>query len=726
MTPIPLTRDLVLIGGGHAHALVLRVWGMKPLPGVRLTLINPDPAAPYTGMLPGYIAGHYARDQIMIDLVRLARHAGVRLILGRAEGVDREAQRIHVAGRPPIGYDLASLDIGATSDLPDLPGFAEHAVAAKPLGPYARRWDEFLSQPHDNPRVVILGGGIGGVELALATAHRLGAPDRRVSVMVLERGEHPLSGIGAGARKALLSHLRRLGVLLLSGTRAAQVTATEVHLTDGSILSADLVLGVAGARPQGWLAKTGLALTDGYVTVDPMLRTSDPLIFAAGDCAHMAFAPRPKAGVFAVRQSPILFHNLRAALSGGAMRRYQPQRDYLKLVSTGGKGAVADKWGLRLDGPLLWRWKDRIDRTFMDKFADYPAMAAPDLPPERAEGLDEILRGKPLCGGCGAKVGAGDLSAALGQLPLPMRPDVLSGPGDDAAVLKAGSGFQVMTTDHLRAFAEDPWLMARIAAVHALGDIWAMGAAPQAALAQVILPRLSPELQTRTLAEIMAAAAQVFTEAGADIVGGHTSIGSELTIGFTVTGLAPRIVEKGGARAGDALILTKPLGSGTILAAEMARARIDGQILGEAVANAYAVMSRSSGAASAILAPVAHAMTDVTGFGLAGHLMEMLDASGMAARIDLYALPCLPGAEALAGAGHASSIAPSNRSVANRMEFSESSRVKLLFDPQTGGGLLAALPADKAQALVAGLRVSDPEAAIIGTIEDGAPFIRVR
>jgi selenide, water dikinase len=724
-TALPLTRDLVLVGGGHAHALVLRMWGMDPVPGVRLTLVSPDPVTAYTGMLPGMVAGHYGRDEVMIDLVRLARFAGARLILSQGTGIDRAARRVAVAGRGEIAYDVLSLDVGVTTGLPDLPGFAAHGVAAKPMTAFADRWEAFVAEGRPNPRLAVIGAGLGGVELALAASHRLRVAGAVPGVTVIDRATAPLGGIGAGARAALLAHCERMGVRLVCGAEPAAVSAEAVTLADGQRIAADLVLAVAGGQPGPWLARTGLALQRGFIPVSATLQTEDPAIFACGDIAEMTASPRPKAGVFAVRQAPVLRHNLRAALTGGPMRHYRPQTDYLKLVSTGGKGAVADKWGLRLDGAWLWRWKDRIDRAFMAKFADFPAMAAPALPARAALGLAEALGERPLCGGCGAKVAAGDLSAALAQLPPPVRADVLSGPGDDAAVLRAGSGFQVITTDHLRAFLADPWLMARIAAIHAAGDVWAMGARPQVALAQVILPRLSGALQERTLREIMAAASEVFEAAGADVVGGHTSMGAELTIGFTVTGTAERIIAKGGARPGDALILTKPLGSGTILAAEMAGAQVPGLLLGEVVAGALAAMARPLDAAAAVLAPEARAMTDVTGFGLAGHLLEMLDASGCAAALDLAALPFLPGAVALAGAGQASSLAPANRAVAARMRFAESPEATLLFDPQTAGGLLAAVPGDRAAALVSRLRAAGETAAVIGQVAAGAPFVTV-
>ncbi|OYW52311.1 MAG: selenide, water dikinase SelD [Rhodobacterales bacterium 12-65-15] len=723
MTPHPQIRDLVLIGGGHAHALVARGWGMDPLPGTRLTLINPDPVAPYTGMLPGLVAGHYRREELMIDLVRLARFSGARLILDRATGIDPKARLIHLADRPPLAYDLAAVDIGITSDLPDLPGAADHAVAAKPLGAYAARWEGFLARRLAYPRVVILGAGLGGVELALATAHRLKAAGVRGEVTLLDRGDSPMPDLAASARRTVLAALQASRVTLQLRATVTAIGPASVTLSDGSVIGSDFTLTVTGARPQPWLADTGLAHSGGFLTTDATLRTSDPLIFASGDCATLTGASRPKAGVFAVRAAPILLHNLRASLSGGPLRRFKPQSDYLKLVSLGAQSAVASKWGITLHGPRFWQMKDRIDRAFMQKFGPYPAMAEVKAPTPATKGLAAFLDQRPLCGGCGAKLGPGVLSAALDPLPPPMRPEVLSGPRDDAAILRLPKGVQVLTTDHLRAFSHDPRLMARLAALHALGDIWAMGAVPQVALAQVTLPRLGPDLQTRMLAEIMAEAAATFRAAGADVVGGHSSEGAELTIGFTVTGTAETPVTKTGARPGDALILTKPLGSGIILAAEMAMAQSEPLMLGEVWAACIAQMSRPQGSAAAILVPHARAMTDVTGFGLAGHLLELLTT---AATLQLPAIPLMPGAAELAEMGQASSLQPANQAAVSwRMTAPDDPRVALLTDPQTCGGLLAAVPAELAAGLVAQLKAAGHDAALIGSVTEGAPHLTI-
>ena len=721
----PQLRDLVLIGGGHAHALVLRKWGMAPQPGTRLTVINPGPVAPYTGMLPGHIAGHYSRAEMMIDLVRLGRFAGARVILGRATGLDRAAQQVILHDGRRLRYDVASLDIGIASNLPALPGFDEHATAAKPLGGYAESWEAFVSTAPILPRLVIIGAGVGGVELALASAHRLQQSGRRPQITLLERANAALPHIGVGARAALLAELAHYNITLMTGVEPRAVTKNSVILANGQNLASDFTVSVAGARPQAWLQSTGLDLHQGFVTIAPSLQSSDPLVFAAGDCAHMGFAPRPKAGVFAVRQAPVLYHNLRAILSERPLRRYRPQRDYLKLVSTGRKRAVADKLGLRLEGSWLWQWKDRIDRKFMAKFEGFPEMAKPKPPADAVQGLAEALGEKPLCGGCGAKVGGGALSAALRELPAPVRADVLSGPGDDAGMIKAGSAVQVLTTDHLRAFTHDAALMARITATHALGDVWAMGAAPQSALSQITLPPLGTALQADMLAEILGAAAEVFGSAGADILGGHTSIGAELTIGFSITGLAERPITKAGAALGDAILLTKPIGTGTILAAEMAIAHQPELLLGEAVASCFASMLQPLAQASAILSPHATAMTDVTGFGLAGHLLEILQAAGLSAELDLDAVPILPGAEALAALGTASSIAPANRALClGRIIAPNTARTALLYDPQTAGGLLATVPKDQAQAVLAKLIAAGEQAAIIGHIRSGPVMLR--
>lgn len=730
LSSLPLVRDVVFVGGGHTHALVLRGWGMRPIAGARLTLIDPGPTTAYSGMLPGYVAGHYALEALEIDLVKLARFAGARLILGAAEALDPAAQEIRVAGRSaPVRYDLASIDIGITSAMPDLPGFAEHAVPAKPLGAFAASWAAHLAAVEAgaaDPRVAVIGAGVAGAELALAMAHRLRqAGIAQPEVTLVEAGS-AFGALRPPAQRLLRDRIGAAGIVLLEQRQITGLTQGALHLAGGARIGFGFCVGTAGTRPHPWLAGTGLAQTDGFLDVDAELRSlSHPNVFAAGDCAHLTFAPRPKAGVYAVREAPVLAANLRADLTGQTPRRYRPQRDYLKLVSLGRKEALAEKGPFTAAAPWLWRLKDRIDRRFMAMFQHPPAMPGPRLPADRVRLPDgaSSLR-EPLCGGCGSKLGAAGLGAALAALPLPRRPDILSLPGDDGALLRVGGALQVVSTDHLRAVVEDPWLMTRIAAIHALGDIWAMGARPQAAFATVILPRMSETMLESTLREVLDVAAETFRAEGAELAGGHTTQGAELTIGFTVTGIvedAP--VSLSGARPRDALILTRQIGSGTLLAAEMR-----GRARGADLAGLYAAMTRSQGTAAAILAPVAHAMTDVTGFGLAGHLLAMLRASGVGAEICAAGIPLYPGAERLAAEGIRSTIFDANRDSALPHIYAivDTPRNRLLFDPQTCGGLLAAVPDEAAEPTLAALQAEGYPATLIGKVISGPPRIDLR
>lgn len=723
-------RNVVLVGGGHAHALVLRRWAMKPVAGARVTVINPGPTAPYTGMLPGFVAGHYTREELDIDLVKLARFAGTRLVLGAVTEIDRDAKTVTVPGRPPIPYDICSINVGITSHMAELPGFAEHAVGAKPLGRFADEWVAFLdslaANNADKARVAILGGGVGGSELAMAMRFRLAQAGITPEVTIVDRST-VLANVGERARLELRKTLAGQGITFHEGVEVTSVSAHGVELADRTI-EADFVVGAAGARPHGWLSNLGLDMHEGFIVVDETLRsTSDSSIFAAGDCAHMAFAPRPKAGVFAVRQAPILNLNIQAMLTGGALKTFEPQTDYLKLISLGDKVAAAAKYGRLATNPGMWRLKDKIDRDFMNKLGDLPKMERDPIDEPSVTGLAEAVDGEPpLCGGCGAKVGIDVLHDALSEIAHDVRPDVTQLPGDDAALLTMGATNQVkqvLTTDQLRSFTPDPYRMARIATLHAFGDVWAMGANPQAVLVTVTLPQLSTKLQGEWLREIMAGTGAALEGTGAEIVGGHTSMGAELTIGYSVTGLVDgEPITLAGAEPGQALVLSRPIGSGVLFAAEMHT-----EAHGSNVAALLDELERPQAQAATLLARAgATAMTDVTGFGLAGHLFGFCRESGVSATLRLDDIDFFAGAIAAAQAGTRSHLYASNAASVPAVRPANDPRAGLMFDPQTAGGMLAAVPADSASYAVDQLRAAGYQASVVGEIHEGAPKITIR
>jgi selenide,water dikinase len=738
--PVPFVKDLVLIGGGHTHVSVLRRFGMRPLPGVRLTLITRDVHTPYSGMLPGLVSGHYEFDDVHIDLGPLSRFAEARLFHQAVTGLDLERQQVLCEGRPPVPYDLLSLNIGSTPSFGGVPGAAEVVVPVKPISRFVPRWERIRDRvaASEAPiRIGVVGAGAGGVELTLAAEYALrracreaGKPDGAVELHLFGANRTILPTHNRGMRRRLERALRERGVRLHLGQSVSAVAERQLTLTDGATVEIDEVLWVTQAGAASWLAESGLDVDgEGFVRVDDTLQScSHPGVFAAGDMAAVVNHPREKAGVFAVRQGPPLAGNLRRALLGRRLRPFRPQKRFLTLVSTGDRHAVGSRGWWSFEGASVWRWKDWIDRRFMSLYAELPPMSGetpPVLEPGLAstEALREISTAAMRCGGCGSKVGATPLTRVLEQLAPIRREDVLIGldAPDDAAVVSVPPGkVLVRTVDAFRAIVNDPFVFGQITANHCLGDIFAMGAEAQTALAVAMVPFGLDRKVEDTLVQLLSGAVQVLNEAGAALVGGHTSEGAELSLGLSLTGLADRdaVLRKGGLRPGDRLVLTKGIGTGTLFAAEM-RMRAKGRWIGGAIA---AMRQSSRVAADVLRRHQASACTDVTGFGLLGHLVEMTRASGVDARLDLPAVPVLDGALETSAAGFLSSLHPHNvrlrRAVADVERVSADPRYTLLYDPQTSGGLLAGVPADRVQACVDDLLANGyQQAAIIGTVE---------
>lgn len=365
MTETP-HRSVVLVGGGHTHALVLNALKTAPLDKAKVTVINPGTTAPYSGMLPGFVAGHYTRTELDIDLAALSHKVGATLIDGRACAMDPAQKLVHLEDGSTVPYDVASVDVGITSTMDALPGFKAFGIPAKPLDTFSRKWGAFRAT-QGAKHIAIIGGGIAGAELAMAMAHALREDKDEVSVHLVDRSQI-LSSNSARAQQSVRKALGASGVTVLEGVRVTEVSTSQIVFADRETLAANFVVGAAGATPHAWLSNTGLALEDGFITVNASLETSAAGVFAVGDCAHMSASPRPKAGVYAVRQAPVLLENLRRTLQSAPLLSYDPQTDYLKLVSLGGKKAFGEKMGIGLAGHLVWRVKDHIDRSFMNQF----------------------------------------------------------------------------------------------------------------------------------------------------------------------------------------------------------------------------------------------------------------------------------------------------------------------------------------------------------------------
>ena len=725
-----VTADLVLVGAGHTHVQVLRRFAMSPLAGVRITLVVDRPEAVYSGMVPGFVAGDYEAPELVIDAVPLARRARARVVIAAAVGVDARAQRIEVEGRPPLAYDVASLDVGSTVRGLELPGVREHALATRPIGHFVAELDARVAALPGRPRVLVVGGGVAGVEVAFTLGARLRCAGREAEIRIATGSDGILSGYATRVRERAERTLAKRGIRVLRDARVSEVGPGGA-VVGGEWSEADLVVWATGAAPLPFPRGAALPLDgDGFLRVDPQLEVEGcPNLFAAGDCASLPFAPWVrKAGVWAVRAGPVLDANLRARLGGGRLRAYRPQRDFLTLINLGDGEALGTKWGLNAVGPRVFALKDRIDRRFMRRFQvlDAAGAPAPGFPSPEAMGMEEMP-----CGGCAAKVGAAPLEAALARLPKPLSdPSVRIGldAPDDAALIELPGGDRLLTSvDAFRAFGDDPWWVGRVAAVNATSDLYAKGGRPRFALAWVNVPEDDPRRAEETLYQVLSGVRAALDPLGVALVGGHSTQGGELSVGLAVSGEPQgEVLSASRLVVGQQLLLSKPLGSGVMLAADM-RGLLPGprlEALLEGLGRPTAEAARVARACGAF------ACTDVSGFGLAGHLGELLRASRVSARLEAGALPAFAGARALLRRGVRSSYHAQNASARDAIACAPGvagEDLELCFDPQTSGGLLFGVdPARADEALRALHEAGDRGAARIGEVRpergDGALF----
>ena len=372
-----MPKRLLLIGGGHSHVEVIRRWGLAPEPDVAVTLISPDRHTPYSGMLPGYIAGHYSHADCHIDLDAVCAQAGVTRIGASVGAVDFAARIARCSHAPDQPFDVLSIDTGSTPVLAPIPGAERHGIAVKPVAQFLDLWAQLREAAGTAPRplqVVVVGAGAAGVEVVLAMQHRIAGDGGRATFTLIGDGTTILGVHPRGVQQRFMAILQHQGISVRLDTAVDRVAAGSLLLRGGERLAFDEVIWVTGAAAPAWPRASGLQ-TDaaGFIAVDTHLQSlSHPGVFAAGDIASMQDTPRPKSGVYAVRQGPPLTENLRRALRGEPLVEYHPQARALALISAGDRYAVASYGPFALSGAWVWRWKDRIDSAFMQRYRAAP------------------------------------------------------------------------------------------------------------------------------------------------------------------------------------------------------------------------------------------------------------------------------------------------------------------------------------------------------------------
>jgi selenide,water dikinase len=718
-------NNIVLLGVGHTNAHVVRMWKMQPLAGAELICVSNFPVATYSGMLPGVLAGQYPVSAMEIDLVRLCQSAGARLIVSEVTGLDLEKQRIEFRDRPPLPYQLLSIGIGSRPTFSGVELASDDAlVAVKPMQTFLPRLQQRIgaveaAKPNQPVKIGIVGGGIGSIEIAFCLNQRFKQSGQsNVELALITGGDRVGTAISDASAQLVQEQLDQQGIVVHAGHRVTKVDTDAIELTNGDRLDADVIIWATGAAAPELLEKFDLPKDDrGFLATRRTLQVVDhDRIFSVGDTGTIQDDPTLKAGVFAVRQGPILWDNLRRSLWKRPLVNYVPQRRFLKLINTADGKSIAEYSKITRYTGWAWRLKDRIDRRFMAMYQNYEPM--PMNPDAQDFSSDEAMR----CLGCGGKIGSELLSEVLSELDVPDHPDVrigLKNP-DDAAVMTTHDNQVTVTTDFFASPVEDPYLAGRIALLNSASDCFVMGAQPTGALAIVQLPLGHPRGQLEIMRELMAGSVEELRKMDATIVGGHSIEGPRLLAGYTILGRQlTDPMTKGMLKPGDHLVLSKPVGSGVALAALM-QCRLPGPAYQPLV---QAMLQSNQIALRLITEGLVTGITDVTGFGLAGHLAEMLSSSALSATVRMSDVPVLAGVQELINQGIESTLTPDNRVVASKVDLQiedvKSTRFTALFDPQTCGGLLMGVSDSKLESVMRTLGESGFEqATVIGSVTE--------
>lgn len=742
----PIVSDLVLLGGGHANIQVLKMMAMHPIGGLRITLISDQTHSPYSGMIPGYLAGFYLYEDCHFDLRRLCEELGLRFIKAKIIGIDPQRKKIQLEHRAEIDYDCASINVGIEPK--SIEKFSQESVLKiiplKPISQFIAHWDQLIAdlkdyKGSDSLSLAVVGAGAAGVEISIILKLLINQNKWNANVSLIHRHDYLVSEKDHQARKQLLKTLKKLAIKVYKNTDVLEVQENALVLKDDKGLIRTEVfyraLIATQASAPKWFKNSKLPVNqEGFLKVtEKLLVDNEKALFAAGDCIHFSPFPLKKAGVYAVRQGMILEHNIRAFFTRkSTLKTFHPKKNVLSLITIGDRKALVHQDSISilrcLPPELLWSLKDWIDRRFMSRFQAKTFSIKPlhfnkVMPVPKSTLVPEDWQDNT-CGGCGSKLAASTLIQSLNKLTIPQDDFVLLGvkEAEDCALTQVSEHtLCLQTIDQFRSFISDPYLLGQIATQHALSDVYAMGGVAKTAQVGLTLSAATGKIHREDIFQVMSGVLDILTKSAASLVGGHTGEGSELSIAIAVQGeVAPKqVLRKQLTQPGNQLILTKPIGTGVIFAANML-AQANGKLVDEALSS---MLQSNKIAMEIIRAFDISGCTDITGFGLLGHAFEMLGKNSdnaLGIKIDYKTIPLFDGVSELFEKGYFASIAGNNYETLSSVLGAEvnNQNFPALFDPQTSGGLLFSVSSHQTEDCLKALYQNGVKACVIGEVID--------
>ena len=697
---IPITNDLVLIGGGHSHLSVLMKLSKKPLNGNRITLITNEIDTPYSGMIPGYIEGIYSWRDSHIDLYRLCLKLNVRFIHAEVERVSAHEKEIYFKDRPKIKFDVLSINTGIQSNNREIKGAAKYCLPVKPI---SKLTNNFLNKITNFKSIAFIGGGAGSVELALAIKKRFLNINQDIKITIITGKRGLLSTFPQKTKLTSLKTLEKFKIDIIEYKRVLEVKPKQIILSDKSMLKIDKAILSTNSMTPKWLAKSDILLTkDNYILVNKSFQTNYKYVFASGDVIDFNNQNLKKAGVFAVRSGKPLAINIRKFILGKKLVEYKFNKNYLALIGTSKRSAIATKYNLTFNSRFFFYLKKYIDQNFIKKFSDFRIRKKFTLDALKTDVLNIFVKHKEKitdendimqCKGCAAKVPLNALKQALPKDIVSTSEDAVSVPGHPELY---------QTVDMISSIITDPFLLGKIAANHSISDMVSVNSKITSAMMILQLPLSKTEINSRDLEQVLLGANEIFKTIDCPLIGGHTMIGKDKDpiIGFSILGQKQKKIKivknRRKIKTKDLLILTEKIGSGLIFAGinnylidsyfqiDVIKQMIKGNLNFGKISNHLNILS----------------MTDITGFGLANHLLNLIKRDNSKTGLTIYPnkIPLFEGVNECLNKDIKSSLFKSNYDIAQKDIIYKRDKSKLdniLYDPQTVGGIAFIIPQEE-------------------------------
>ena len=697
---IPITNDLVLIGGGHSHLSVLMKLSKKRLNGNRITLITNEIDTPYSGMIPGYIEGIYSWRDSHIDLYRLCLKLNVRFIHAEVERVSAHEKEIYFKDRPKIKFDVLSINTGIQSNNREIKGAAKYCLPVKPI---SKLTNNFLNKITNFKSIAFIGGGAGSVELALAIKKRFLNINQDIKITIITGKRGLLSTFPQKTKLTSLKTLEKFKIDIIEYKRVLEVKPKQIILSDKSMLKIDKAILSTNSMTPKWLAKSDILLTkDNYILVNKSFQTNHKYVFASGDVIDFNNQNLKKAGVFAVRSGKPLAINIKQFILGKKLVEYKFNKNYLALIGTSKRSAIATKYNLTFNSRFFFYLKKYIDQNFIKKFSDFKIRKKFTLEALKTDVLNIFVKHKEKitdkndimqCKGCAAKVPLNALKQALPKDIVSTSEDAVSVPGQPELY---------QTVDMISSIITDPFLLGKIAANHSISDMVSVNSKITSAMMILQLPLSKTEINSRDLEQVLLGANEIFKTIDCPLIGGHTMIGKDKDpiIGFSILGQKQKKIKimknRRKIKTKDLLILTEKIGSGLIFAGinnylidsyfqtDVIKQMIKGNLNFGKISNHLNILS----------------MTDITGFGLANHLLNLIKRDNNKTGLTIYPnkIPLFEGVNECINKNIKSSLFESNYDIAQKDIIYKRDKSKIdniIYDPQTVGGIAFIIPQEE-------------------------------